>query len=80
MMNQLKNQFTEFVSFVKNTNTIFVEQLKNTQKEYTENIEKVGFFETIFPHQAKKRREITTSIHEDSSNKNLLLQSLEDMN
>jgi hypothetical protein len=60
MMNQLKNQFTEFVSFVKNTNTIFVEQLKNTQKEYTENIKetKDTLKENIIEHKAHiKERE-----------------------
>ena len=38
MMNQLKNQFSEFVAFVKSTNSVFTEQIKNNQKEYTETI------------------------------------------
>jgi hypothetical protein len=37
MMNQLKNQFSEFVNFVKSTNSIFVEQLKTMQREASEN-------------------------------------------
>ena len=95
MMNQLKNQFTEFVAFVKSTNSVFTEQMKNSQKEYTENIkenkqelkqnlqeqkEQIGLFERIFPYQVQAAREITDSIHNDPSIANLLLQSLEDMN
>lgn len=38
MMGQLKNQFVEFVSFVKNTNTIFVDQLRTSQKDYNDSI------------------------------------------